>query len=217
MTDDDKQSPKDAAELRRRAEEALEKKSGEPPASWTELSPATAPALLHELQVHQIELEMQNEELRRAQIELDKSRARYFELYDAAPVGYVTLNAKGLILEANLTFARLVNLSWDALANRPFSRFILRDDQDAFYLLRKQVLDTPAMVISRALMGSGFGLGGHSQSHESPSCELRMVRGDGHEYWAKLIATPAGAGATEGSIWVVVTDISARHMERKLR
>ncbi|PLW82483.1 hypothetical protein CWI75_12080 [Kineobactrum sediminis] len=217
MTDDDRQTPDEKAELRRRAERALEQKSGEPPASWTELSPETMRSLLHELHVHQVELEMQNEELRKIQHELALSRERYFELYDVAPVGYVSVSGKGLVLEANLTFARLVRLAPEELVNRPFSRFVLWDDQDAFYLLRKQVLDTPARVISRALKGTGFGLGGIRKPEESPSCELRMVRSDGSEFWAKLIATVAKDGEPEDSIWVVVTDISGRHMERKLR
>ncbi len=55
--------------------------------------------------MHQIELEMQNEELQRSQTELENARARYFNLYDLAPIGYVTLSEKGLILEANLTAA----------------------------------------------------------------------------------------------------------------
>ena len=63
--------------------------------------------LVHELQVHQIELEMQNDELRRTQSELELSRTQYFDLYDLAPVGYFTLSEKGMIL-GNLTGANLL-------------------------------------------------------------------------------------------------------------
>ena len=70
----------------------------------------TDQAMLHDLRVHQIELETQNEELRRAHVELDATRARYFDLYDLAPVGYCTLSAKGLILQSNLTAATLLGV-----------------------------------------------------------------------------------------------------------
>lgn len=93
--------------------------------------------MLHELQVHQVELEMQNQELRRAQAELDAARIRYFELYDLAPVGYISLNQNGLIVEVNLTVATLLGFERGALAMQPMSRYIHQEDQDIYYLHRK--------------------------------------------------------------------------------
>ena len=89
-----------ATELRRCAEERLR---GQSPVAGGPQTEADAAQILHELRVHQIELEMQNEELRRAQAELDAVRARYYDLYDQAPAGYCTLSEPGLILiSANL-------------------------------------------------------------------------------------------------------------------
>jgi PAS domain S-box-containing protein len=97
--------------------------------------------LIHELQVHQIELEMQNEELRRAQIELEDSRNKYFDLFDLAPIGYLVLNQEGLIQEVNLTAADLLGFDRRYLINRGFSQFIAPDFQDVFYLHRKKVFE----------------------------------------------------------------------------
>ncbi|MEI6308742.1 MAG: PAS domain-containing protein, partial [bacterium] len=120
MSDEQKRSDL-ARELRKAAEEkarSLEMQELEA------LSPEETRQMLHELRVHQIELEMQNEELRRAQEELNISRARYFDLYDLVPVGYCTLSEKGLILEANLAAATLLGVSRGALVKQLISRFI---------------------------------------------------------------------------------------------
>ncbi|MRR57230.1 MAG: PAS domain-containing protein [Deltaproteobacteria bacterium] len=80
--------------------------------------------LVHELQVHQVELEMQNEELRQAREALEVSRNKYAELYDFAPVGYFAFDAHGLIREVNLAGAQLLGIERQLLANKPFSQFI---------------------------------------------------------------------------------------------
>ncbi len=83
------------------------------------LSPEAVRRVLQELRVHQVELEMQNEELRQAQENLEVLRAKYFGLYELAPVGYVTLSERGLILEANLTVAKLLGQARSRLIKQP--------------------------------------------------------------------------------------------------
>ncbi|MEI6510372.1 MAG: PAS domain-containing protein, partial [bacterium] len=127
--------------LRQRAEvEALVRV--EETAAEVALSPEEARRLLHELQVHQIELEIQNEELRRAQVELEMSRTQYFDLFELAPVGYLTLSGKGLILKANLTAATLLGVTRGALVKQPLTSFILPEDQEIYYLHRKKLFET---------------------------------------------------------------------------
>ena len=101
-------SPNEAVdELRRRAEGFLDELAdGEPGVPV----PEDAAAVLHELRVHQIELEMQNDELRGGQLELEEQRARYFDLFDLAPVGYLTLGDRGIVGDANLTAAHLLSV-----------------------------------------------------------------------------------------------------------
>jgi len=109
-----------SGDLRTRAEELLRQKI----ANVEDISgplPEDVQKLVHELQVHQIELEMQNEELRQAQLALEESRDRYLDLYDYAPVGYFTLDENALILEANLTAVRLLGIDKESLFKRPFS------------------------------------------------------------------------------------------------
>ena len=152
-----------AAELRRQAEEAVARMAR------TQLASGNEEKTMHELLVHQVELEMQNEELRRLQTTLDAERTRYFDLFDLAPVGYVALDEANAILEANLTAATLLGLPREKLSRLPLTRVIEPGDQDAFYLARKQLLAT-----------------------EKPqTCELRMKKSDGTHFWARLEITKA--------------------------
>ncbi len=120
----------DVEPLRHRAEGWLKKKHEiGPTPDGTELK-----KLIHELQVHQIELEMQNEELNRTRGEIEAVLEKYTDLYDFAPVGYLTFDEKGLIMELNLTAAQLLGMERSFLVNKPFFRFITSEFQDAFYL-----------------------------------------------------------------------------------
>jgi PAS domain-containing protein len=124
--------------IRRLAEEKLRSNEA---ANLETLSPEETQTLLHELRVHQIELEMQNAELRRLQKDLDISQHRYFFLYDLAPVGYLTISEQGLIQEANLAAATILGAAKDALLRKPITQFILREDQTVYYMQRKRVLE----------------------------------------------------------------------------
>ncbi len=158
-----------AADLRMQAENIIREKTMRMPESLEALSPEETRQTLHELRVHQIEMEMQNEELRLAQTEIDAARKRYFDLYDLAPIGYLTVSEQGLILEANLTAATMLDVVRGELGKQPLTRFIHKEDQDIFYLNYKQLFDT-----------------GKPQT-----CELRMVKKDGTGFWARMDVTAA--------------------------
>jgi PAS domain S-box-containing protein len=134
---DPKDLPPDFTDLRRRAEERLAAEDISP----EELSPDQAARLIHELRVHQIELEMQNDELRRSQALLEESRTKYADLYDFAPVGYLTLDPRGKIVEANLTAATLLGVERSKLLNRFFPRFLVEADRRAFRQLLNNSLN----------------------------------------------------------------------------
>lgn len=124
-------------------------------------------------------------ELQDRQIELDAARARYFELYDQAPAGYFTLDGDGRILEANLTMAVLLDMPQVALVQQPFSRFVLKEDQNLYEQHRQLLLGTGA----------------------PQSCELRLEKKDGTVLWAHLAATLApNTGAP--TCRVVISDIT---------
>jgi PAS domain S-box-containing protein len=109
--------------LRKRAEKVLSQK----PQDIQKVPVEDMRRLIHELDVHQIELDMQNEELRRQQTESDEAKARYRNLYDFAPIGYFTFDPDGRIAEVNLTGARLLGLPRSRLIGRLFSVFVERD------------------------------------------------------------------------------------------
>ena len=131
-----KRSPANVADnLRVRAEKLLTAGG----ADLRQLPPDDILELVHELQVHQIELEMQNEELRRAQETITETGNRYADLYDFAPVGYVTLDPQGLIVEVNLTGARLLGVARDTLLQKPFILFVAPEDRQAFHAYLRQL------------------------------------------------------------------------------
>ena len=152
--------------------------------------------LIHELQVHQIELEMQNEELRKAQAELEESRARYSDLYDFAPVGYFTFDRSGLILEANLTAAKELVEERNWLLNKPFRTYIVTEDRNIFDDHLKKVL----------------------ASENRQTCEIRLKRKDGSEFYAQLESMSANDLKGNTLCSTSVIDITERKKaEEKIR
>jgi two-component system, cell cycle sensor histidine kinase and response regulator CckA len=153
--------------------------------------------LVHELQVYQIELEMQNEALCSTQQELETSRDRYSALYDFAPVGYLTLDRAGMILEANLTAARLLGIARRELLHQRLTDFIVPADQDTFYHHRQQTVAT----------------------HMPQACELAMQRQDGTAFFVRLESLVELEKAGGSLRWgIALSDVTAqRHLEAQLR
>jgi PAS domain S-box-containing protein len=135
MVDKEHPSEDRYAKLRGQAEDLISQHSrdGKQP------SPEEIQSLVHELEVYQIELEMQNEELVHAQVELETVLDRYTNLYDFAPVGYLTLTEKGIILDANLTAASMLGVERKKLVKQLLSNFVFREDQNAYYLYKKNL------------------------------------------------------------------------------
>ncbi|HEX3035507.1 MAG TPA: PAS domain S-box protein [Thermodesulfobacteriota bacterium] len=178
------QPKREKRSLRKLAEEILAEKSE----SLDKYLATDIQKLIHELRVYQIELEMQNEELRRAQAELEESRNKYADLYDFAPVGYFTLGKKGIIEELNLSSAALLGLERKYLIKRPLSAYIDREHHDAFYFYLEQLVKSPT----------------------KHTCELRMVRRDG-TFYAQLegVAVLDGRGKFN-HIKIAILDITQR-------
>ena len=181
---------------------AAEGKLARAQASLGEMALTSAGKVLHELQVHQIELEMQNEELKRVQVALEESRDKYLDLYDFAPVGYFTLTGKGEIAEANLAGAALLGMGRPKLVRRCLGWFVAPGDRDRWGQHLVSVL----------------------HSAEKQTCELALQREDGPTFDAHLdsirldrTGQEAGAGGTGPVIRVAMSDISRlKRVERDL-
>ncbi len=151
------------SELRQRAEKIL----AQDPQAIRSMTPDDIQKLIHELRVHHIELEMQNAELNHVQIELQSSLNKYQQLYDYAPIGYLTLDPNSLILEVNVTGCQLLGSKKHGLIGTQFSALIARESQDTFYIHFREVFKT--------------GLTG--------TCEIQLLKADGTPCYAQLIST----------------------------
>jgi len=183
-----------ATSLRKKAEGQLRKQKGK---SLKDLSVQNVQSLVHELQVHQIELEMQNEELRNAQVLLEEARSKYSDLYEFAPVGYFTLDKMGLILDANLKGATLLGLEKSALRRTLFSRFVSRDEQDKYYFCRKNIFET----------------------RTQQTCELKMHKKDGAIFYAQLECMPVQVNKdSDIQLRIVMNEVTERRkMEETIK
>jgi len=179
-------------DLRTRAEAKLDRSASVEDLS--KMSPEETLRLVHELQVHQLELEIQNEELRRAHLELEESRNRYSDLYDFAPIGYITVSAKGIIQEANLTICSMLGVERGSLVKKPFTRFITSETQDIFYLHRQKLFGTKT----------------------KQTCELKLLKKDGLPFDAQLeciVIVDERGNITQ--ILTAITDIGDRKQMEK--
>jgi PAS domain S-box-containing protein len=146
--------PTEPSDLRQRA---LARLAAEGPQAEG-LFPDEAARLIHELRVHQIELEMQNHDLRETQTRLEGSLRKYADLYDSAPVGYLTLDDEGAILKANLTAAAFLDRERSRLLNQPFPDFLVDYDRPAFRLMLNNSLFHERQQREFYLHGNGRGL-----------------------------------------------------------
>ena len=178
--------------LRRLAEKRLSGRHKDP----LKLRPDQLPTLVHELEVHQIELEMQNEELRRAQESLERAHDRFVDLYDYAPVGYLTIGARGLIEEANLTACRLFETERATLLGQRLSHFVVADCQDALYThWRRLMAGKGPQTFELEVWGSG---------DEKFHAQVRM-------------ALLSGMNGDSGAYRIVIADISERRLAEEER
>ncbi len=175
-------------EIRSRAKELLERRGRtDMPEDWKDIT-----KLFEELEVSQIELELQNDELLRYQQELIESRNRYSNLYDLAPIGYVTLDAESRVVEMNLTGATMFGLDRGSMTGKPLTRFIAPESQDTFYLKVRAIIE----------------------NRTKNSFEISIKVSDGSE----LPVQVQGLSGAENRVRLALMDISERQqMEQALR
>jgi len=178
----------DAAELRRHAEARLRKRQSKQRTKARDpQSEADPRRLLHELQVHQIELEMQNAELQQARDRMEVLLEKYTDLYDFAPVGYFSVDERGRILEANLAGAALLGVDRSLLINRRLPHFVVPASQPIFQAF-----------LERVFAGTG-----------KQACEAALLREGEAPFWAGFHGT-AAISVSDAPKWcrVAVSDIT---------
>jgi len=176
-----KRTDQNATQLRQEAEAKL--------AHAPETAGPSHPAvLLHELQVHHIELEMQNEQLRQSQVALEESRDRYVDLFEFAPVGYLTITREGLISEINLIGAKLLGVERQKLLLRRFASFVVPESRDRWSRLFVGVL----------------------QQSKVTSCELTLEKGDGERLQAHLDCLCLAKDGKPPVVRITLTDATER-------
>ena len=163
-----------------------EKQFAHSPYSSPNLTGQTQEKLIHELGVHQIELEMQAEQLRAAHLALEESRDKYLDLYEFAPLGYLTLTNKALITEVNLSGAALLGVERSRLVNHGLGRFIAPKDQEVWdqYFIKVQ------------------------QHGEKQTCTLTIKRGDGSMFPARLEGIRINESDGTITIRIALSDIT---------
>ncbi len=178
----------DLSALRQRAEERIRK--SELKSKGVSLTPDEMHRIIHELSVHQIELEMQQEELLQSREDLEKGLERYTELYDFAPVGYLTLARDSTILEVNLTATKMLGLERSLLKGARLALFIAPEESKVFHALLERVF-----------------------SHqESGDCEVLLV-GEGDPSTSQRIVHINAVVHDDGqSCWTVLSDITRQKL-----
>ena len=146
--------------------------------------------LLHELQVHQVELKMQNEALQDAQIALEESRDHFVDFYEFAPVGYLTLTDTGLIAGINLTGSALLCITREKLLQQRFSQFVIPENVDLWH----------SHFVNSLKRG------------EKLSCDLALRRGDGALLHVRIDSLRLDKDGHNPSVRVVLTDVSDRKL-----
>jgi len=174
----------DAAELRRRAEGQLKRQRRKTAPPRTD---ADTQRLLHELQVHQVELEMQNAELLEARDQMEAMLEKYTDLYDFAPVGYFSIDEQGLISEVNLTGAALLGVERSQLIGRRLQHFLSPTSRPVFLAF-----------LDKVFAGSGKQI-----------CEASLLNKSGTPSWVDFQATPAVSGSEQKWCRLAVSDITA--------
>ncbi len=186
---------KDGAVLERSALRTQAEARLHAPASDTapaEDTPEASTPMQHELRLHQLELEIQNEQIQRLQAQLLATTKHYSDLYDQAPVAFCSLSDEGLILQANLPASTLLGLEHSALLNQPLARFIFPAEADSFYLMCKELRES-----------------GRAQTRE-----WRMLKPDGTRLWVQVAINCAQTVDGTPQLRLLLSDISERKTQQ---